>query len=262
MSADRISDAVHRSIASAPTLKAALECFVTLTSIENKSESYSIINVGLDTRISKHTSILSISAPIFYNDLDFFIDLTFIIKRFAGRAWRPKRIAFQSGPPRGGFMSVYFPRTHVYTHRPCSWMELPRSLLPLHKRSGRGPATWGHTFAALDEADFFYALKCTLRKHLSEGYPDLEYAAEAMHTSVRTLQRYLARVGMTYSRVVEYVRFEVAVEMLCQPSLKIIDIAYSLGYQDPSHFSRAFRRIARQTPSEFRKTHTSKASSL
>jgi AraC-like DNA-binding protein len=70
--------------------------------------------------------------------------------------------------------------------------------------------------------------------------------------SVRTLQRNLAKAGLTYSKVVEYARFEAAAEMLARPDLKIIDIAYSLGYEDPSHFSRAFRRMIGQSPREFR----------
>jgi AraC-like DNA-binding protein len=57
---------------------------------------------------------------------------------------------------------------------------------------------------------------------------------------------------VTYSKVVEYARFEAAAEMLTNPDLKIIDIAYTLGYQDPSHFSRAFRRVSGLSPRDFR----------
>ncbi len=155
-------------------------------------------------------------------------------------------------------MAVYFPNTRFLFDHTSSWVELPSSLLALR---GRGAETTeGSSLegaapisrAASEGAEFIYALKRALRTHLSEGYPDLDFAAQIMRMSVRTLQRNLARAGLTYSKVVEYARFEVAVELLKNPDLKIIEIAYALGYQDPSHFSRAFRRIAGQTPRQFR----------
>jgi AraC-like DNA-binding protein len=97
-----------------------------------------------------------------------------------------------------------------------------------------------------------YGLKRTLRENASEGFPDIAEAATIMCTSVRTLQRALSRAGVTYSKIVEYARFEAAAEMLTNPQLKIIDIAYALGYEDPSHFARAFRRVAGSSPRDFR----------
>ena len=158
-------------------------------------------------------------------------------------------------------IAVCFPSTSIFVNRSRSWVELPRSHLTQHARPS-SLIVGENVTSPTTPADFIYALIHTLRDHLAEGYPDLEFAAEAMHTSVRTLQRHLARIGMTYSRMIEHVRFELAAEMLRRPSLKIIDIAYSLGYQDPSHFSRAFRRIAGKTPRDFRRTHMPKATSL
>ena len=59
-------------------------------------------------------------------------------------------------------------------------------------------------------------------------------------------------MDLTYSRLLDQVRFEKAAEMLRKTDAKIIDVAYATGYENPSHFSRAFRRIAGVTPREFR----------
>ena len=63
-----------------------------------------------------------------------------------------------------------------------------------------------------------------------------------MDISVRTLQRRLHRHGLTYSALVERVRHEEACRLLQEHGKSIAEIAVRLGYSDPSHFSRAFRR--------------------
>jgi two-component system response regulator YesN len=42
--------------------------------------------------------------------------------------------------------------------------------------------------------------------------------------------------------------------MLADPSFKIVDIAHEVGYENPSHFARSFRRIAGLSPSRYRRT--------
>jgi AraC-like DNA-binding protein len=44
----------------------------------------------------------------------------------------------------------------------------------------------------------------------------------------------------------------VAAHLLADPKRQIIDVAYAAGYSDPSNFSRAFRRIAGLSPTEYR----------
>jgi AraC-like DNA-binding protein len=187
--------------------------------------------------------------------LDFFIDLTTIIREFAGRNWFPKQIAFQYWPLVGA-PSLYFPNTRLLFDKTKSWIELPSGLLWVGKQSSSHLAGFEpmrlRQLARKDATAFTYALKRKLRENGSGGYPDVEQAAEIMGTSARTLQRALSGAGVTYSKLVEYARFEAAAEMLTNPNLKIIDIANNVGYRDPSHFSRAFRRISGLSPREFR----------
>jgi AraC-like DNA-binding protein len=260
MKPNLISAVVSHSIRSAPTLKAALEAFINSTANEVGGGVYSIVNRGTQIRICRRHRVASSPDEKIYTDLDFFIDLTIIIRNFAGRKWKPNRIAFQFWPIAGEFMANYFPNTRFVFDKTSSWLELPQSILMLPRQAtGYTEAAISDEaalagLAAMDGADFVYALKQVLKTYLSEGYPDIDRSAKVMRTSVRTLQRNLARAGLTYSKLVEYARFEVAAEMLKSPNLKMIDIAYALGYQDPSHFSRAFRRLAGQTPREFRST--------
>lgn len=260
MKLNLISAVVSHSIRSAPTLKAALEAFVSSTARDVGNSVYSIANKGTEIRICRRHRVASNLDEKIYTDLDFFIDLSIIVRHFAGKKWEPNRIAFQFWPTAGDFMGSYFPNTRFIFDKTSSWLELPQSILMLPRHaSSDTEATISDDaalagLAAMDGADFVYALKQVLKTYLSEGYPDIDRSAKVMRTSVRTLQRNLARAGLTYSKLVEYARFEVAAEMLKSPNLKMIDIAYAVGYQDPSHFSRAFRRLAGQTPRKFRST--------
>ena len=96
-------------------------------------------------------------------------------------------------------------------------------------------------------------LRLALQTYICEGPPSVQLAAQIFGTSVRTLQRRLALLGLTYSDLVQQARFEAAAELLKNPDTKIIDVAFDVGYEDPSNFARAFRRVSGITPREFRR---------
>ena len=58
--------------------------------------------------------------------------------------------------------------------------------------------------------------------------------------------------GLTYSDVLDTVRYEFASRLLRDTDCRIVDVAFSSGYTDPAHFSRAFRRMTGVTPHQFR----------
>jgi AraC-like DNA-binding protein len=105
---------------------------------------------------------------------------------------------------------------------------------------------------ALDSARLAPRLKMMLRSYLKDGYPPIGLAAALARTSVRSLQRELARSGVSYSELVQEVRFEQATAMLAKARIKVIDVALSLGYEDASHFSRAFKRVSGISPRQYR----------
>lgn len=103
-------------------------------------------------------------------------------------------------------------------------------------------------------------LKLLLSAYLGESCPTIRLAARLARTSVRSLQRELAHCGASYSELVQQVRFEQATRMLSERRTKVIDIALSLGYEDASHFSRAFRRTAGMSPRQYRRESPMEAS--
>jgi AraC-like DNA-binding protein len=104
--------------------------------------------------------------------------------------------------------------------------------------------------------DFPTFLRVLVEAYLDDGYPQIELAAEITGTSVRTLQRRLSDAGLSYSELVQQVRFDAAVRMLSDRDTSLTNVAYRLGYTDPSNFSRAFRHMTGVSPREFRQQLT------
>jgi AraC-like DNA-binding protein len=58
---------------------------------------------------------------------------------------------------------------------------------------------------------------------------------------------------MSYSQLVDAARFRAAGRLLKSDGARIIDVSLAVGYDDPSHFARAFKRIGGMSPRQFRR---------
>ena len=88
---------------------------------------------------------------------------------------------------------------------------------------------------------------------LDGGAPDIREVASMVSTSARTLQRRLRGAGLTYAGLVQQARCEAASRMLLESDQSVSDVARTLGYSDPAHFTRAFHRWTGLTPRGFRR---------
>ena len=83
-------------------------------------------------------------------------------------------------------------------------------------------------------------------------FPDIEYVAEKMEMSTRTLRRRLKEQGSTYRELLDEVRFGLARQYLAKTNLPMDEICTLLGYSESGNFSHAFRRWSGQSPSDWR----------
>lgn len=93
-----------------------------------------------------------------------------------------------------------------------------------------------------------------LAKRVARGDTRIGEVARELATTARTLQRRLAGSGVTYQELVENTRCEAAEKYLASSSLSIAEVAYLLGYSEPSALHRAFKRWKNETPDAFRKS--------
>ena len=86
--------------------------------------------------------------------------------------------------------------------------------------------------------------------------PGLAEIAASQHVSPRTLIRRLKRGNTSYQRILDDVRKKLSRDFLLNSTMSISRIAWRLGYQDPSNFSRAFRSWYGMSPQKYRKPFT------
>ncbi|GAB3940249.1 AraC family transcriptional regulator [Spirosoma harenae] len=82
--------------------------------------------------------------------------------------------------------------------------------------------------------------------------PTLATVADRLAMGVRTLQLHLKEAGTSYQQLLDETRKELAVRHLSEPNLSTTDIAYLLGFAEPSVFFRSFKKWTGQTPGAYR----------
>ena len=75
-----------------------------------------------------------------------------------------------------------------------------------------------------------------------------------VRSSIGSLARRLSASGTTYRAVVDELRFNESKKLLENTDAPVIDIAAAVGFDDPAHFTRMFRRVGGLSPREFRNT--------
>ena len=95
-------------------------------------------------------------------------------------------------------------------------------------------------------------VRIAVRTRLPEGWPSLNVIGEDLRLSPASIQRELARVGLTYKGLVQTIRRDLAFAYLRQRHLPLSEIAFLLGYSELSAFSRAVRRWTGRSPKTVR----------
>jgi AraC-like DNA-binding protein len=106
--------------------------------------------------------------------------------------------------------------------------------------------------AHLDKNNVVARCKASLLEQLSAGELSETDMAGQLHMSRRTLQRKLAEAEITYQRLVDETRRDLALRYIEDPRHSIVDITFMLGFSQQSAFTRAFKRWTGAAPTEYR----------
>ena len=110
----------------------------------------------------------------------------------------------------------------------------------------------GHAESLLAEQEILPSLSERVRQELSRGLVhgmhSLERVAGALGMSGRTLQRRLAAESVGFTDLLDDVRRTLALQHIANARLSLGEIAYLLGFSEPSAFHRAFKRWTGMTP--------------
>jgi AraC-like DNA-binding protein len=83
-------------------------------------------------------------------------------------------------------------------------------------------------------------------------FPDIDYVAEKLNTTSRTLRRRLAEENSSFQQILGEVRYQLAREYLSTSTLPLEEISVLLGYSAPGNFSNAFKRWHGTSPRQYR----------
>jgi AraC-like DNA-binding protein len=103
-----------------------------------------------------------------------------------------------------------------------------------------------------NRSNFADQVRDEISKVSAPGDLQLAVIARRLGTSARTLQRRLGADGMSFHELVRETRSTLAKNHLRKGELAICEIAYLLGFSQPSAFHRAFQRWTGTTPRTFR----------
>lgn len=107
-------------------------------------------------------------------------------------------------------------------------------------------------FTDLDKEFLQNAIDC-VNKHLNSVAFDQELFAKEMNVSKSTLYNKLKTLtDLNTSAFITNIRLKAACEIMNQnPNIRIADLAYDVGFNDPKYFSSCFKKEFTMRPSEY-----------
>lgn len=116
-------------------------------------------------------------------------------------------------------------------------------LSPLLEREGK-------RLALRPDATTAERVRAAIEQGLRDGRVELADVAKRLGVGARTLQRSLARDRESFADILDAIRRDVALKTLADGGAAS-DLAYTLGFSQPSAFFRAFKRWTGTTPAEW-----------
>ena len=111
-----------------------------------------------------------------------------------------------------------------------------------------------------DEAFVQRCVEC-VQRHLGDSAFDQQAFADEVNMSKSTLYKRLKSLtGMYTSAFIRHVRMRAACQLLeAQPHIRIAELAYAVGYNEPKYFSSCFKKDFGMLPSEYAEKQADKS---
>ena len=103
--------------------------------------------------------------------------------------------------------------------------------------------------------DYHELLVQSVLRYIDTRYQTAQLArfADETHQSVSVLSRLIRqKTGATFQELLKRKRLQKAVQLLVESDLSVEEISANVGYEDPGHFFREFKKMYQTTPRRFR----------
>ena len=191
---------------------------------------------------------------------DFIATCCNIMRAMCGQDWVPTEVLLPRRPPADLTIYNRFYRAPIRFDQEIAALCFPKAWLdhaPPHadallRRILAERVKELERSAARTVAD---QLRRLLRSLLLERSCSASETARMLGLHPRTLNCRLHQEGTAFKRVVYEIRFEIARQLLTSTAMSLTQISAALDFSEGSAFTRAFRRWAGETPTDWRIRH-------
>lgn len=99
-----------------------------------------------------------------------------------------------------------------------------------------------------------FKIRQRLRNLNPEDWPELDSLAQLLRMSYSTLQRRMQAEGVSYQRLKDNLRRDMAIDLLSRADLTVMEVAAQTGFQETSAFHRAFKKWTGVSPGAYRRS--------
>jgi AraC-like DNA-binding protein len=182
-----------------------------------------------------------------------------IMRALCGAHWSPTKVVLSRNRPQDEKPYTHYFQAPIafndktnYLEFPLSWLNYPNPNADPHLfsyLSERATEQQASQDTSLISNLHRMMLNAIFQRHCSAGH-----IAGQLGMHERTLNRKLAKLDTSFRKELEKLRYELSRQMLGNKEISINDIAAFLDYSDQAAFSRAFKKWAGVSPSEYRST--------
>jgi AraC-like DNA-binding protein len=180
-----------------------------------------------------------------------------LIRRFAGAGWTPARVELP-GPPLAARTAVEAVFRCDLSRGEAATIAFPAELLEATNPRAPGPGP-SDPDELPDPEDIVACVAHLIDLGLLDGRPKVDWICRRLRIPRRSLQRELAAGGASFEGLLRRALLDRSSDLLTQAKTSVTAAALELGYGDPAHFSRAFRRWTGESPRGWRRSRASEA---
>jgi AraC-like DNA-binding protein len=205
--------------------------------------SYRILQTGIEGS----EQILDGAMAIMFN----------LLRKLCGTTWLPAQVRFARPrpPDLAPYRNFFHSILHFDEHETAilfigNWLDRvpPGADQLLHSMMQRRV----HDLEAHTAEGLIGQLRRLLPSLVARKQASLAAMAQHLRLTPRTLNRRLAAEGTSFALLLEETRHAMASELLATTQMPVSQIGDSLGYANPSAFTRAFQRWTGMGPSQWR----------
>ena len=243
----------------APTARAALERIARYNRLEHDVAVFSIIDAPDVTRVEHAFSVADVQCR---HSAEFTLAALVVVGgQITGLPLRARAVEFRhAAPPTTreharifGAVPSFGARVNALELDPAALARPVPAADPMLSKVVERHAEALLAALPVQAGTTIERVRNLLAAALREGAASLAEIAEQLHMSERSLQRRLAEENATFDTVLDELRHSLSLRYLAERQIAISEVAYLVGYSEPSAFHRAFKRWTGSTPTELRR---------